>query len=88
MTFEMLEKSASTTMYMINDHINVSSIFRSYSIPIHNVYVRDAPSHDNVMTTITEGGVMGIMVGLSGVGDLAQDSNETRQSRKKPEDGS
>ena len=84
----MLEKSSSTIMYMINDHIEVSSIFRSCSIPVHNVYIRDAPSHDNVLTTITEGGVMGIMVGLSGFGDPAQDSHKLRSFRKKPEGGS
>ena len=72
--------------YMINDHIHVSSIFRSCGIPVRSVDLPDSHSKHSILTSITEGSVMGVMVGLSGVGAPAQDSNEGR-SRRRPHEG-
>ena len=83
LTQELLNKSAGTTVYVINDFLDVSSVFRSSGIPVRLIYPSDSHSRHEVLVNITEGGVMGVVVGLSGPSSTALDLNQSRSRKRK-----
>ena len=63
---ELLNKSVGTTVYVINDFLEVATVFRSSGLPVRRIYPTDTHSRHEVLVNITEGGVMAVIVGLSG----------------------
>ena len=44
---------------MVNDFLEIASVFRSHGLTVRTIYPEDAHSRHEVLVNITEGGVMG-----------------------------
>jgi hypothetical protein len=78
----MLSRSTSTVIYMINDYLEIASVFRSHGFTIRTIYPDDMHSRHEVLANITEGGVMGVILGLIGPKGTAPEINANRNRKK------
>ena len=88
MTEEAHDNSTSTVVHVIDDSMNIASVLRSHGVPVTPVYPYDTHAHQKTLADIVSGGVMGVIVDLSGPPDIAKNSNSSRsrkaESRVKP----
>ena len=77
-----LSRSSGTTIYLINDYLEIASVFRSHGLTVRTIYLADSHSRHEVLVNITEGGVMGVIIGFAGPGGKASDMNTNRQRNK------
>ena len=78
-----MSRSTSTVIYLVNDYLEIASTFRSNGMTIRNVYPDDAQSRHEILTNITQGGVMGVIIGLKGPQGTAKDVNASRRRHTK-----
>ena len=75
LTVETRDKSSGNIILVMNDNLDVSSTLRSCGFAVRTIAQNDLHSRHEVLASITEGTVMGFIVGLVGPGSSAYDLN-------------
>ena len=78
LTVEMRDKSSGNTILVMNDDMDVSSTLRSCGFAVRIVAQNDLHSRHEVLASITEGTIVGFIVGLMGPRSAAYDLNTSR----------
>ena len=72
-----MASSTGTTILVINDSFDIISTLRSCNFQVRTVALDDTHDRHETIANITEGAVMGAIVGLKGPGSTAEIANST-----------